>query len=249
METGRILVRQCADTMKRTSMELGGNAPFIVFDDADLDAAVEGAVASKYRNAGQTCVCANRILVQDAVHDDFVARLARRTAALKVGDGFGEGVEIGPLIDEDAVRKVEEMIGDAVRLGGKIVLGGARHELGRTFFQPTVIAGASPGMRLFREEIFGPVAPIFRFAADEDAIALANDTIFGLAAYFYGRDVSRIWRAAEALEYGIVGINTGLISTEVAPFGGIKQSGHGREGGKYGIEEYIEIKYLCLALR
>ncbi|MGE0230750.1 MAG: NAD-dependent succinate-semialdehyde dehydrogenase [Flavobacteriaceae bacterium] len=247
-ETGKLLVRQCADTMKRTSMELGGNAPFIVFDDADLDAAVEGAIASKYRNAGQTCVCANRIFAQDAIYDAFVEKLAARTARLKVGNGMEEGVEIGPLINEDAAEKVEALVGDAVRLGGRVMLGGARHKLGGTFYEPTVIAGASPEMRVFHEEIFGPVAPVFRFTSDEEAVAMANDTIFGLAAYFYGRDISRVWRVAEALQFGIVGINEGLISTEVAPFGGVKQSGHGREGSKYGIEDYLDVKYLCMGI-
>ncbi|MCB1474505.1 MAG: NAD-dependent succinate-semialdehyde dehydrogenase [Rhodobiaceae bacterium] len=247
-ETGKLLVKQCADTMKRTSMELGGNAPFIVFDDADLDAAVEGAIASKYRNAGQTCVCANRIFAQDRIYDAFVQKLAARTRALKVGNGMEDGVEIGPLIDETAAEKVEALVGDAVRLGGEIVLGGKRHELGGTFFEPTVIAGASTDMRVFHEEIFGPVAPVFRFRTDDEAISMANDTIFGLAAYFYGRDISRVWRVAEALQFGIVGINEGLISTEVAPFGGVKQSGHGREGSKYGVEDYLDVKYLCMGI-
>jgi len=247
-EVGKELVRQCADTMKRTSMELGGNAPFIVFDDADLDAAVEGAIASKYRNAGQTCVCANRLFAQDSVYDAFVEKLSRRVSELRVGDGREEGVQIGPLIDDKAVHKVEELVADAVNKGARIALGGKRHALGQTFYEPTVIAEAKPEMELFRQEIFGPVAPVVRFRDEEEAIALANNTQFGLAAYFYGRDISRVWRVAEALEFGIVGINEGLISTEVAPFGGMKESGNGREGSKYGIEDYLEIKYLCMGI-
>jgi len=247
-EVGKELVKQCADTMKRTSMELGGNAPFIVFDDADLDAAVEGAIASKYRNAGQTCVCANRLFAQDSVYDAFVEKLGRRVSELKVGDGMEEGVQIGPLIDEKAVTKVDELIADAVAKGGRITLGGKRHALGQTFFEPTVIADAKPEMALFDQEIFGPVAPVVRFRDEDEAIRLANDTQFGLAAYFYGRDISRIWRVAEALEFGIIGINEGIISTEVAPFGGMKESGNGREGSKYGIEDYLEIKYLCMGI-
>jgi succinate-semialdehyde dehydrogenase/glutarate-semialdehyde dehydrogenase len=236
---------QCASTVKRTSMELGGNAPFIVFDDADLDSAVRGAIVSKYRNAGQTCVCANRLFVQDAVYDDFVARLTKAVKEMKVGDGFGEGVVIGPLINKAAIEKTEEHVKDAVAKGARVVAGGKRLSLGANFYEPTVLAGTTRDMLIFREETFGPVAPIFRFKIEEEAIQLANDTEFGLASYFYGRDVGRIWRVAEALEYGIVGINEGLISTEIAPFGGVKESGNGREGSKYGIEDYLEIKYLC----
>jgi succinate-semialdehyde dehydrogenase/glutarate-semialdehyde dehydrogenase len=247
-EVGKELMRQCADTVKRTSMELGGNAPFIVFDDADLDAAVEGAIASKYRNAGQTCVCANRLFVQARVHDTFIDKLAARVETLAVGDGFSPGVQIGPLIDEAAVARVEELLGDARSKGAKIVTGGQRHERGGLFFQPTVLTGATSEMGVFREEIFGPVAPVIRFENDADVITMANDTPFGLAAYFYGRNVGRIFRTAEALEFGIIGANTGLISTEVAPFGGMKESGNGREGSKYGIEDYLEIKYLCLEI-
>jgi succinate-semialdehyde dehydrogenase/glutarate-semialdehyde dehydrogenase len=247
-EVGKELVKQCADTMKRTSMELGGNAPFIVFDDADLDAAVEGALASKYRNAGQTCVCANRLFAQDSVYDAFVEKLSRRVAELKVGDGMQDDVQIGPLIDENAATKVDDLIADAVAKGARITLGGKRHALGETFYEPTVIADATPDMALFGQEIFGPVAPVVRFRDEEEAVQLANDTKFGLAAYFYGRDISRIWRVAEALEFGIIGINEGIISTEVAPFGGMKESGNGREGSKYGAEDYLEIKYLCMGV-
>ncbi len=245
-EIGKKLMEQCAGTVKRTSMELGGNAPFIVFDDADLDAAVKGALASKYRNAGQTCVCANRLLVQDGVYDAFAAKLAEAVNALKVGDGFEQGVAVGPLIDMKAVEKVEEHISDAVAKGARVVAGGKRHALGQSFFEPTILADTKPDMQIFREETFGPVAPLFRFKTEQDAIRLANDTEFGLAAYFYGRDIGRVWRVAEALEYGIVGINEGIISTEVAPFGGMKESGNGREGSKYGIEDYLEVKYLCM---
>ena len=245
-EIGRVLMEQCARTIKKTSMELGGNAPFIVFEDADLDAAAEGAIASKYRNAGQTCVCANRLLVQDSVYDAFAARLAEKVAQLKVGNGMEAGVTIGPLIDQAAVAKVREHIDDAVAKGARVVTGGASHALGGLFFQPTILADVTPAMKVAREETFGPLAPLFRFKDEREAIALSNDTEFGLAAYFYGRDIGRIWRVAEALEYGIVGVNTGLISTEVAPFGGMKQSGLGREGSKYGIEDYLQIKYLCL---
>lgn len=245
-EVGKKLMAQAAATVKRTSMELGGNAPFIVFDDADIDAAVKGAIASKYRNAGQTCVCANRLFAQDKVYDAFVARLTEAVTALKVGDGFEAGVTIGPLINLDAVEKVEEHIGDAVKRGARIVTGGKRHALGHSFYQPTVLANATPDMLIFKEETFGPVAPVFRFSGEEEVIRLANATEFGLAAYFYGRDIGRIFRVAEALEYGIVGINEGIISSEVAPFGGMKESGNGREGSKYGIEDYLEIKYLCL---
>ncbi|TCS34364.1 succinate-semialdehyde dehydrogenase/glutarate-semialdehyde dehydrogenase [Paucimonas lemoignei] len=245
-EIGKLLMQQCAATVKKTSMELGGNAPFIVFDDADLDAAVKGALIAKYRNAGQTCVCANRILVQDAVYDDFVARFAKAVSALKVGDGLESGTVIGPLIDDKAVAKAEEHVSDATKKGAKVILGGKRHELGANFYVPTILADATPDMAIFREETFSPVAPVFRFKTEEEAIRLANDTEFGLAAYFYGRDIGRVWRVAEKLEYGMVGVNEGLISTEVAPFGGIKESGNGREGSKYGIEDYLEIKYLCM---
>ena len=245
-EIGKKLMEQSASTVKRTSMELGGNAPFIVFDDADIDAAVKGAIASKYRNAGQTCVCDNRILAQDGIYDAFVAKLSQAVRDLKVGDGFGEGVTIGPLINMAAVEKVEEHISDATKKGAKIAVGGHRHVLGHTFYEPTILTDTTPDMLIFREETFGPVAPVFRFKTEQDAINLANDTEFGLAAYFYGRDIGRVWRVAEALEYGIVGINEGIISTEVAPFGGMKESGNGREGSKYGIEDYLEIKYLCM---
>ena len=245
-EIGKLLMRQCASTVKKVSLELGGNAPFIVFDDADLDAAVEGAMLSKYRNMGQTCVCANRILVQDAVYDAFAAKLAARVAQLKVGDGSEDGVTQGPLINEDAVKKVEHLLKDATSKGAKVVTGGHRHKLGGTFFEPTIVTDVKPGMAFAREEIFGPVATLFRFKTEEEAIAMANDTEFGLAAYFYARDVGRIFRVSEALEYGIVGANEGIISTEVAPFGGIKESGIGREGSKYGIEDFLEIKYVAL---
>ena len=245
-EIGRVLLKQAAETIKKCSMELGGNAPFIVFDDADLDAAVKGAIASKYRNAGQTCVCANRILVQDKVYDAFAGKLADAVAALKVGNGFEQGTVIGPLIDGKAVEKVEQHIADALAKGAKVTLGGKRHALGGSFFEPTIITGVTPDMAVAREETFGPLAPLFRFKTDAEAIKLANDTEFGLAAYFYSRDIGRIFRIAEGLEYGIVGINEGIISTEVAPFGGVKQSGLGREGSKYGIADYLEVKYLCL---
>jgi succinate-semialdehyde dehydrogenase/glutarate-semialdehyde dehydrogenase len=245
-EIGAKLLAQCAPTIKKTSMELGGNAPFIVFDDADLDAAVVGAIASKYRNAGQTCVCANRLLVQDGVYDAFAAKLKVAVEALRVGDGMEPGVTQGPLINADAVAKVEAHIADALKRGARVVTGGARHPRGGNFFTPTILADVSAGADIFREETFGPVAPLFRFKTEEEAIKLANDTEFGLAAYFYARDVGRIFRVAEGLEYGIIGINEGIISTEVAPFGGMKSSGLGREGSKYGIEEYLEIKYLAL---
>jgi succinate-semialdehyde dehydrogenase/glutarate-semialdehyde dehydrogenase len=245
-EIGKVLMQQCAGTIKKVSLELGGNAPFIVLDDADLDAAVEGAIASKYRNTGQTCVCANRFLVQDGVYDAFAERLADAVAALKVGNGAEEGTEQGPLIDDRAVEKVEAHIADAVGKGAHVVLGGHRHRLGGTFFEPTVLTGMTAEMAVSREETFGPVAALYRFRTDEDAIRLANDTEYGLAAYFYGRDIARVWRMAEALEYGMVGVNTGMVSTEVAPFGGIKESGIGREGSKYGIEEFVEVKYVCL---
>jgi succinate-semialdehyde dehydrogenase/glutarate-semialdehyde dehydrogenase len=245
-EIGKKLMAQCAATVKKVSLELGGNAPFIVFDDADLDAAVDGAIVSKYRNNGQTCVCANRILVQDSVYDAFASKLAEKVKGLKVGNGVEAGVTIGPLIDAKAVAKVEEHIADALAKGAKVMAGGKRHALGGLFFEPTVLTGVDPKMKVAREETFGPVAPLFRFKDEAEAVRLANDTEFGLASYFYGRDVGRIWRVAEALEYGIVGINTGLISTEVAPFGGVKESGIGREGSKYGIEDFLVIKYLCI---
>ena len=245
-ETGKLLMAQCAGTVKKISLELGGNAPFVVFDDADLDAAVEGAIQSKYRNTGQTCVCANRLLVQDAVHDAFTSKLADAVRKLKPAAGLEEGATQGPLIDDKAVEKVESHIADATSSGATVLVGGHRHPRGGRFFEPTILTGVTPSMAVAREETFGPVAPIFRFRTEADAVALANDTEFGLAAYFYGRDIGRIWRVAEALEYGIVGINTGLISTEVAPFGGMKESGLGREGSKYGIEEFLEIKYLCM---
>jgi succinate-semialdehyde dehydrogenase/glutarate-semialdehyde dehydrogenase len=245
-EVGKILMRQSADTMKRVSFELGGNAPFIVFDDADLDAAVVGAIASKYRNSGQTCVCANRFLVQDGIYDAFAARLAEATADLKVANGFEDGAQQGPLINDDAVAKVERLIGDATTKGAKILTGGARHGLGGRFFQPTVLSDVTAEMSLSQEEIFGPVAPLFRFSSAEEAIRLANDTPYGLAAYFYARDLGRVWRVAEGLDYGMIGINEGIISTEVAPFGGMKQSGLGREGARAGIDEYLETKYLCM---
>jgi succinate-semialdehyde dehydrogenase/glutarate-semialdehyde dehydrogenase len=245
-EVGKQLMAQCSSSVKKVSLELGGNAPFIVFDDADLDAAVEGALQSKYRNSGQTCVCTNRILAQDGVHDAFVRKLAAAVSKLEVGDGLRAGTQQGPLIDEAAVRKVEEHIADAVARGARVVTGGSRHALGGTFFQPTVLSGVTPEMRVSREETFGPVAPVYRFATEEEAVRMANDTEFGLASYFYTRDLARAWRVSERLEYGMVGLNTGLISTEVAPFGGMKESGIGREGSKYGIEAYLEIKYLCI---
>ncbi len=243
---GRLLMEQCAPTIKKLSLELGGNAPFIVFDDADLDAAVEGAIASKYRNAGQTCVCANRIYVQDGVYDSFASKLVEAVRKLKVGNGADDGVTQGPLIEEKAVVKVEEHIADALGKGAKLLLGGKRHELGHSFFQPTVLANVNADMLVAREETFGPLAPLFRFKNDEEAVALANDTEFGLAAYFYSRDIGRIWRVAEGLESGMVGVNTGLISSEIAPFGGVKQSGLGREGSTHGIEDYLVIKYICM---
>jgi succinate-semialdehyde dehydrogenase / glutarate-semialdehyde dehydrogenase len=245
-ETGKLLMTQCAATVKKVSLELGGNAPFIVFDDADVDAAVEGAMASKYRNSGQTCVCANRMLVQEGIYETFARKLAEGVAKLRVGPGLDQGVTQGPLIDDRAVAKVEEHIRDATTKGARVLIGGQRHDLGGRFFEPTVLTEVTPAMRVAREETFGPVAPLFRFVTDAEAIALANDTEFGLASYFYGRDIARIWRAAEGLEYGIVGVNTGLISTEVAPFGGMKESGLGREGSKYGVDEFLEMKYVCL---
>ncbi|MES2536196.1 MAG: NADP-dependent succinate-semialdehyde dehydrogenase [Pseudomonadota bacterium] len=247
-EIGKVLLRQCADTVKKTSMELGGNAPFIVFDDADLDAAVEGAVASKYRNAGQTCVCANRLLVQDGVYDEFAKRLAARVAGFRLGNGRDAGVTMGPLIDRKAVAKAQEHVDDAIGKGARLVSGGKPSAQGGNFFEPTILLDATPAMKIAREETFGPVAALFRFKDEAEAIRMANDTEFGLAAYFYGRDIGRVWRVGEALEYGIVGINTGLISTEVAPFGGVKESGLGREGSHYGIEDYLEIKYLCMSI-
>ncbi|MHA7684313.1 NAD-dependent succinate-semialdehyde dehydrogenase [Cupriavidus sp. PET2-C1] len=245
-EVGRILMRQSAPTIKKLSLELGGNAPFIVFDDADLDAAVEGAMASKYRNAGQTCVCANRLYVHDKVYDAFAEKLVAAVNKLKVGHGLEPGVLQGPLINEDAVAKVEQHIADALGKGARVLTGGKRHSLGGTFFEPTVLAGVTPDMVVAKQETFGPLAPLFRFTSDEEVVNMANDTEFGLASYFFSRDIGRIWRVAEALEYGMVGINTGLISNEVAPFGGVKQSGLGREGSSYGIEEYLEVKYLCM---
>ena len=245
-EIGKLLMQQCAGTVKKVAMELGGNAPFIVFDDADLDAAVEGAIASKYRNTGQTCVCTNRFLVQDGVYDAFADKLSVAVAGLKVGDGLKGETQQGPLIDMKAVEKVEEHISDAVAKGARIVIGGHRHELGGSFFQPTILADVTPAMAVAREETFGPVAPLFRFTTDEEAVRQANDTEFGLASYFYTRDIGRVWRVAEALEYGIVGINTGLISSTVAPFGGVKESGVGREGSRYGVDDFLEIKYLCM---
>lgn len=245
-EVGRKLIAQCAPTVKKVSMELGGNAPFIVFDDADLDAAVEGAMICKYRNAGQTCVCANRILVQDGVYDAFVEKFSAAVAKLQVGNGLEAGVNQGPLIDENAVNKVEEHIADALAHGGRLVAGGKRHPLGATFFEPTIVVDVTGQMKVAREETFGPLAPVFRFKTEEEALAMANDTEFGLASYFYARDVGRIFRVAEGLEYGMVAVNTGILSNEAAPFGGVKQSGLGREGSKYGIDDYLEIKYLCL---
>lgn len=236
---------QCAGTVKRISLELGGNAPFIVFDDADLDAAVRGAIASKYRNAGQTCVCANRFLVQDGIYDAFAGRLAEAVKAMQVGDGLVAGTQVGPLINQAALDKVETLVADALQKGARVVTGGQRHPLGGYFYTPTILADVTPDMNVARQEIFGPVAPLFRFGTDEEAVRLANDTPYGLAAYFYSRDVARVWRVAEQLEYGMVGINEGLISNEVAPFGGIKDSGVGREGSRHGIDEYLQMKYLC----
>jgi succinate-semialdehyde dehydrogenase/glutarate-semialdehyde dehydrogenase len=247
-EVGRVLMRQCADSIKKLGLELGGNAPFIVFDDADLDAAVEGAMMCKFRNAGQTCVCANRIYVQAGVYDAFAEKLGVAVSKLKVGDGFAEGVTTGPLIDMAGVAKVEEHVADATAKGARIAAGGARHELGGSFYLPTILTGVTQAMAVAREETFGPVAPLFSFDTEEDVIAMSNDTEFGLAGYFYARDLGRVWRVAEALEYGIVGINTGIISTEVAPFGGVKQSGLGREGSKYGADDFLEIKYLCMGI-
>lgn len=245
-EVGRLLMRQCSDSIIKVALELGGNAPFIVFDDADLDAAVEGAMISKYRNAGQTCVCANRIYVQDGVYDAFAEKFAAEIEKMKVGDGVEEGVVQGPLIDMNAVDKVEEHIADAVDKGAEVIVGGSRHELGGSFFQPTLLKNVTSDMKVAREETFGPLAPLFRFTEESEVIELANNTEFGLASYFYSKDLARVWRVSEGLEYGMVGINTGLISTEVAPFGGVKQSGLGREGSTHGIDEYLEMKYLCM---
>ena len=242
---GKILMEQGAATVKKVSMELGGNAPFIVFDDADVDAAVEGALIAKYRNAGQTCVCANRIYVQSGVYKEFSEKLAKRVSALSVGDGFEEGVAIGPLINEAALSKVEAHLSDAIAKGASVATGGRRHSRGGTFFEPTVITGVTRDMQVQHEETFGPIAPLFEFETEDEAVELANDTEFGLAGYFYAKDISRVWRVAERLETGMVGINTGLISTEVAPFGGVKQSGQGREGSKYGADDYLELKYMC----
>ncbi|OMG52996.1 succinate-semialdehyde dehydrogenase (NADP(+)) [Azonexus hydrophilus] len=246
---GRLLMAQCAPTIKKLSLELGGNAPFIVFDDADIDAAVDGAIAAKYRNTGQTCVCANRFLVQSGIYEEFAARLAARSAELKVGPGSEAGVAQGPLINAAGLAKVEAHVADALAKGARVLCGGARHARGGNFFQPTVLADVTTDMQVAREETFGPLAPLFRFETEAQAVAMANDTEFGLAAYFFTRDIGRSWRVGEALEYGMVGVNTGMISNEVAPFGGIKQSGIGREGSKYGIEEYLEVKYLCFDVR
>lgn len=243
---GKLLMKQCADSVKKVSLELGGNAPFIVFNDADIDAAVEGAIASKYRNAGQTCVCANRIIVQQDVYDEFAHKYAEKVALMKVGHGREENVEIGPLINEKAIEKVERLVADALKKGARTLTGGKRHEKGGTYYQPTVLLDVNETMSCAQEEIFGPVAPLFKFSEEREAIDLANNTPYGLASYFYSRDIGRIWRVAEGLEYGIVGINEGLISTAVAPFGGVKESGIGREGSKYGIDDYVEIKYLCM---
>ena len=244
-EVGRTLMRQSAETIKKLSLELGGNAPFIVFNDADLDAAVAGAIASKYRNTGQTCVCVNRIYVQSGVYDEFAAKLVKAVEGLKVGNGLEAGVTQGPLIDASAVEKVEEHIQDALSRGARVITGGKRHSLGGSYFEPTVLADVPNDAQVAKEETFGPLAPLFRFETDDEVLQLANDTEFGLASYFYSRDISRIWRVAEGLESGMVGINTGLLSTEVAPFGGVKQSGLGREGSRYGLDEFLEIKYLC----
>ena len=247
-EVGRILLRQAADSVMKCSMELGGNAPFIVFDDADLDAAVEGAIMCKFRNNGQTCVCANRIYVQAGVYDAFAEKLKNKVAAMKVGDGLEEGTAFGPLINNDAVKKVEEHIADARAKGGEVILGGNPSELGGSFFQPTIVTGATQDMEFATDETFGPLAPLFKFENEDEVIAMANDTIYGLASYFYAKDLSRVYKVAEALEYGIVGVNTGIISTEVAPFGGVKQSGLGREGSHHGIEDYLEMKYVCMSV-
>jgi succinate-semialdehyde dehydrogenase/glutarate-semialdehyde dehydrogenase len=243
---GKMLVEQSARTLKKVSMELGGNAPFIVFDDADVDRAIEGAMIAKYRNSGQTCVCTNRFLVQSGIHDTFVAKLAAASNALKVGNGLEPGIQQGPLIDMKAVAKVEEHIADATAKGAKIVAGGKRHALGGSFFEPTVLTGVTPSMMVARDETFGPLSPVFKFETEEEAVAMANDTEFGLASYFYTRDLGRAFRVAEALKYGMVGINEGLITTEVAPFGGVKESGMGKEGSKYGCDDYLDVKYVCV---
>jgi succinate-semialdehyde dehydrogenase/glutarate-semialdehyde dehydrogenase len=243
---GKLLQSQCAATVKKTSMELGGNAPFIVFDDADVDAAVQGAMISKYRNAGQTCVCSNRLFVQDGVYDEFVEKLVKATAALGVGDGMQDGIAIGPLVTTKAVNDVDKLVQDSIAAGARVALGGGAHELGGCFYQPTVLTEVTPEMPVFRNEIFGPVAPVLRFSGEDEVIAMANDTEFGLASYFYTRDIGRVWRVAEALDYGIVGINEGIISNEMAPFGGVKESGNGREGSKYGIDDYVEVKYMLM---
>ncbi|MCF1504801.1 NAD-dependent succinate-semialdehyde dehydrogenase [Afifella sp. H1R] len=245
-DVGKVLIRQSADTVKKVSMELGGNAPFLVFDDADIDRAVAGGIAAKFRNSGQTCVCTNRFYVQAGIYDRFAEKFAEAAKGLKVGSGLEEGTQQGPLIDDNAVAKVEELIGDAVDKGGKVIAGGKRHELGGTFFEPTVIADAKPDMRFSKEEIFGPVSPLFKFETEEEAVALANDTEYGLACYFYTQDLGRAFRVSEGLDYGLVGVNEGVITTEVAPFGGVKESGLGREGSKYGIDDYLEIKYVCI---
>ncbi len=245
-QVGKLLIEQCAATVKRTSMELGGNAPFIVFDDADIDAAVKGAIICKFRNAGQTCVCANRFLVQESVYDEFCEKFAAATSQLKVGNGHDDGVTIGPLINEGAANDVAAFVQDAVAAGANVVAGGEASNLGKCFVEPTILTNVNDQMRVFREEIFGPVAPVFKFKTEDEAIRIANDTEFGLACYFYSRDVGRIWRVGEALEYGIVGINEGIISNEMAPFGGVKESGQGREGSKYGLDDYMEIKYMCM---
>jgi succinate-semialdehyde dehydrogenase/glutarate-semialdehyde dehydrogenase len=243
---GKVLMRQCADTIKKMSLELGGNAPFIVFDDADIDAAVSGAMASKYRNTGQTCVCVNRFLIQDGIYEQFTEKLVAAVEAMKIGDGVEEGVAQGPLINQAGLAKVEEHVQDAIDKGAEVATGGACHALGGTFYKPTVLTGATADMMIANEETFGPVSALFRFSTEEEAIKMANDTEFGLAAYFYTRDAARVWRVGGALEYGIVGINEGIISTEVAPFGGVKESGLGREGSRYGIDDYLEIKYMCM---
>lgn len=243
---GKQLMAECAMTVKRTSMELGGNAPFIIFDDADLDAALAGVMASKYRNSGQTCVCANRILIQEGVYDAFAEKLAQAVKGLKVGDGADEGVTIGPLINEGAADDVMDFVDDAVSKGADVLAGGQRSAMGACFIEPTILTNVSEDMRVFKEEIFGPIAPLFSFSTEEEAIAMANDTEFGLACYFYSRDIGRVWRVGEGLEYGIVGINEGIISNEMAPFGGVKESGQGREGSKYGLDDYLEIKYMCM---
>ena len=247
-EVGRVLMKQGSENILKMSMELGGNAPFIVFDDADIDAAVDGAMISKYRNNGQTCVCANRIYVQDGIYDEFASKLTEAVQKMKVGDGFGNDITVGPLISDAAVAKVEDHISDAISKGANLLSGGKKHSLGGKFFEPTVLSGVDKRMKITQEETFGPVAPLFKFSNEEDVIEQANDTIFGLASYFYARDLSRVWRVAESLEYGMVGVNTGLISTEVAPFGGVKQSGLGREGSHHGMDDFIELKYLCLSV-